>query len=125
MNNVTPYKQEIGRQGEQLAAKFLQARGLVVLEFNFYTRYGEIDLIAKDKEEYVFVEVKTRKSKKYGEPQESVNRAKQRNLIRTAQMYLKKHNLEEVDWRIDVIAIYLQNDKEPEINYIENAVTYF
>ena len=123
--SIKPYKQSVGKQGEKLAAKFLEKKGIEVLEFNFHTRYGEIDLIAKDKEEYVFVEVKTRKSRKHGEPQESVTHFKQRNLIRTAQIYLKKHKLEEIDWRIDVIAIYLQNEKEPEINYIQNAVTYF
>lgn len=122
---MEPYKQKIGHQGEQMAAEFLKKKGLEILEFNFYTRYGEIDLIAKDKDEYVFVEVKTRKSKMYGEPQESVNQTKKMNLIRTAQLYLQKHKLEEADWRIDVMSIYLQNDNNPKIEYIENAVTYF
>lgn len=125
MNNTNPYKQVIGQQGEKLAAEFLKQKGIDVLEFNFYTRYGEIDIIAKDKDEYVFVEVKTRRSKKHGEPQESITKFKQRNLIRTAQVYLQKYNLEEIDWRIDVVAIYLHGNKEPEINYIESAVTFF
>lgn len=122
---MTSYKQNIGKKGEQIAANYLNKNGLQVLESNYYTRYGEIDLIAKENAEIVFVEVKTRSSKKHGEPQEAVTKSKQRNLIRTAQAYLQKHKLENADWRIDVITVMLVAENDVKIDYIKNAVTYF
>lgn len=122
MNN---YKQQIGHNGEETAAEYLKKQGIAILTKNYYTRYGEIDLIAKDKNEYVFVEVKTRNSSKHGQPQEAVNKFKQKNLILTSRFYLQKHNLEEADWRIDVIEIRLFEPYEKQIKHIKNAVTYF
>ncbi len=119
------YNKNFGKKGEEISAKYLQKKGLEILECNYYTRYGEIDLIVKDGNEIVFVEVKSRKSTKYGEPHEAITKFKQRNLIRTAQSYLKKHKLEEDDWRIDVIGVMFDNEDKPEINHIKNAVTYF
>jgi len=118
------YKKNIGKKGEDIAEKYLKSCGYQILEKNFYTRFGEIDLIAKENTEIVFVEVKTRKNKKHGEPQEAVNFFKQKNLIRTARQYLQKQKSEEQDWRIDVIAILLQK-QDNQIEHIKNAVTYF
>ncbi len=122
---MSSYRQKIGKKGEKIAADFLEKQGIKVIEFNYYTRYGEVDLIARDRGEIVFVEVKTRKSKKYGKPQEAITKTKQTNLIRTAQVYLQKNNLEESDWRIDVVAINLKKGQVLFIEQIKNAVTYF
>lgn len=124
---MSNYKQNFGKSGEQIAADFLQKKGFQIIEQNYFTQYGEIDLIAKDRKEWVFVEVKTRKSKEYGEPEEAITPFKKKHLISTARIYLQKEKLNEneVNWRIDVIAIMFYPDKEPEINYIENAVAYF
>lgn len=122
MNN---YKQQIGKNGEEIAREYLTKQGLTVIQNNYHTRYGEIDLIAKDQDEIVFIEVKTRRSQSHGQPQEAVNYSKQKNLILTARLYLKQFNLEESDWRIDVIEVKLYQEAKNQITHIKNAVTYF
>ena len=124
-------RQTLGRRGEALAAEYLQERGYQLLERNFRSSYGEIDLIARLQGEagpcsesvLVFVEVKTRASQAYGFPEESVTPAKQAHLIQSAQAYLQTHPEQEGNWRIDVIAVRIvQPDGAVEIKHIENAV---
>ena len=122
---MSDYKQKIGGHGEQMEAKYLEEKGMQVIAKNYSTKYGEIDLIAKDKNETVFVEVKTRKSFEYGLPQEAITPYKQKNLIKTSQIYLKENNLYETDWRIDVITVLLVLKEKPQIEHIKNAVTFF
>lgn len=106
---------EIGRFGEELAAKFLKKNGYKILERNYRVGHNEIDIIAETKEFTVFVEVKTRTAHKvygfdYGNPSDAVDRAKQRRTISAADAYLYKRNgYEENDKmiRFDVIEVYL------------------
>ncbi len=101
------YKQEIGRMGENIATSYLEKKGYQIIERNFMARQGEIDIIAKDKEEIVFIEVKTRTNQQYGNPIDGVNTVKQKHLIQTVEYYLYKHHLENSFVRIDVIEVYL------------------
>jgi len=94
----------IGKRGEQIARQYLEKKGYQILEQNWYCRYGEIDLVVEKSGEWVFVEVKTRRSNKYGAPEEALTQAKMRALVRSALQYLIEYNL-EVDWRIDCIAV--------------------
>lgn len=120
MNSMTT--KEIGDFGENMAVKYLEDKGYDILERNFRRKMGEIDIIADDDDTTVFVEVKTRKSNKYGEPSEYVDYRKQEKLKKTAMTYADGVN-DEI--RFDVIDI-LYEEKYGElflvrINHIENA----
>ena len=95
----------IGAWGEEIASQYLEAKGYKILTRNWRTQEGEVDLVAQDGETVVFVEVKTRTSKDFGWPEDSVTTAKQRRLQRSAMAYLLDQDLMDVLWRIDVIAI--------------------
>lgn len=103
-------KKEVGMLGENIATKYLEGLDYNVIERNFRCRSGEIDIIAQDKDEIVFVEVKTRISLKCGVPAEAVNKEKQEHLYKTASFYLYKHGLTSACVRFDVIEIFLRDD---------------
>ncbi len=109
-----------GNIGEVLAENFLKKKGYLVLERNFSTKIGEIDLICKDKDYIVFVEVKTRTSNRFGYPREAINFAKQQKVRKTAQIYLKKKHLYDVDCRFDCIEV-LGDKEECEIEHYIDA----
>jgi len=94
-----------GNAGEKIAADYLKKKGYKILEKQFGNRFGEIDLIAKDGDEIVFVEVKTRKSLALGYPEESVHEKKLHRMEITADAYLKSKTSEDQAYRFDVIAI--------------------
>ncbi len=107
-----------GQQGELAAADFLKAAGYTIIERNFKTRYGEIDIIADFKKCTVFVEVKTRTGERFGLPQEAVTYKKQEKIRKSALCYLqRKGNVDSV-CRFDVIAVTLP---EKRIEHIEDA----
>lgn len=111
---------ELGRRGEEIAARYLQKKGYRVLTRNYYTRFGELDIICEEKRELVFVEVKTRTSVKYGSPEESITAKKKEHLRKAALMYIDSHNRSFRGMRFDVIAILLEKEDE-KINHIKNA----
>lgn len=112
---------ESGRAGEQIAAGFLRGLGYRILAENFRVRYGEIDLIAKQGDMLVFVEVKTRRSDRFASPGESVTARKQARLRDAASLWLSEHGGESPS-RFDVIEVILGlSDKAPRIHHIENA----
>ena len=113
MNNI-----EKGKLGEEIASRYIQSKGGIIIEQNYRTKIGEIDLIAKINGELVFVEVKSRSSINYGYPSEAVNYKKQRKITNVAKYYILDNSLENVSVRFDIIEIYLKNKK---INHIENA----
>ena len=116
MNN-----REIGKIGEDIATQYLEKIGYQIVEKNFQCKLGEIDIIAKDKDEVVFVEVKSRKILSYGKPADAVNGIKKKHIYRTAQYYLLIHNQLDVYTRIDVIEIYL-NEEKYRLNHIKQAI---
>ncbi len=110
---------EIGDFGEKAAAMHLKEKGYIIIEHNFRSRFGEIDIIARDIDgTYVFVEVKTRKNILYGRPSEYVDYRKQNKIRKTAMYYTHS---DDVDMRFDIIEIIYSNEKATEINHIENA----
>jgi putative endonuclease len=113
-------RRQLGDAGEDLAAAALKKQGYKILARNYTTPLGEIDLIARHRRELVFIEVKTRKSLRYGEPQDAVSPAKQARLRRLADYYLKRQRLGEVPVRFDVVGITLLADN-PKIEIIQNA----
>ncbi|MCF8044935.1 MAG: YraN family protein [Desulfarculaceae bacterium] len=109
-----------GRKGEEEACAFLAGRGLRVLEKNYMIPGAEIDIIARDGDSVVFVEVKRRSSLKKGRPAESVTPAKQRKIVMAAMHYLKKKKLHDLRARFDVVEI-VKLDGQTDIRQIENA----
>ena len=98
-------RQQLGAWGENLALRHLQGLGYLILTQNWRSSEGEIDLVALDGETLVFIEVKTRSSKSFGWPEESITAAKRLRLQRVAWSYLDAHDLKDADWRVDVFAI--------------------
>jgi putative endonuclease len=110
---------KLGQKGEGFAAKFLKKKGYKIIEQNFKTRIGEIDIIADDRGTLVFVEVKTRENLHYGQPFEAVHYFKKRKIAHVAMLYLKK--LKEVPpCRFDVVSVYYENGR-PECELIRDA----
>lgn len=114
---------ETGNQAEEVARRYLQSQGLKYITRHFSTRFGEIDLIMRDKDTTVFVEVRFRKNKQFGGALESVTYDKQQRLLKTAEYYLQKHpRLNHHPSRFDVIAI-TRDLKTENIEWIKNAFT--
>ena len=105
-------------QGEQLACKYLKNRGFDVIEKNYKTRYGEIDIIAVHQDVLCFIEVKSRKSTEYGLPEEYVDRRKQQKLIKTSLIYCINTITPVQDRRFDVVSVDLNNG---QCRLIKNA----
>ena len=101
--------QEIGKFGEDIATKYLQKKGYTIIERNFSCKQGEIDIIAKDFSELVFIEVKTRTSKEYGNPAEAVNEIKKKHIETAAEYYLYKTKQQNKFIRFDVIEVLMKN----------------
>ncbi len=116
--------QQTGKWGEELALTFLQRKGLRLLEKNFRTSSGEIDLIFMQKEELIFVEVKTRRSRNFGSPEEAVDDDKLEHLEFAIEAYFNQHPEHDEEWRLDIISIVGQpGDVNPEIEWFENVIT--
>lgn len=113
--------QEIGKEGEDFAAKYLQDNGYEIIDRNYMCKQGEIDIIAKDKQEYVFVEVKTRQNLRYGQPSEAVNPRKQKHIWNATKYYVYSHKLENAYIRFDVIEIY-KKGKQLYLNHIKQII---
>lgn len=103
-----------GKHGEDLAAAALSVHSYRVVERNWRCQGGEIDLVAQEEETCVFVEVKLRQGQAFGTPEEAVTPAKQDRLLRAAEAYLAEHDLTDVGWRIDVVAIELASSGRVE-----------
>jgi putative endonuclease len=114
-------RKKLGKTGEELAAEYLTKKGYQIHAFNVRNRIGELDLVAEVCGQMVIVEVKTKTGLGYGSPEEMVDKRKQQKLIRTAQLYLLEQELLDRPWRIDVVAIRMQESR-PEILHIKNAV---
>jgi putative endonuclease len=115
-----------GKAGEDAAEVYLENKGYKILARNFKCKGGEIDIIAKDKKELVFVEVKLKKGYAFGSPEEMVHNIKQHRLLRLAQWYMLENNIdpEAQNWRIDVVGVSFDRCKNRHISHIENAVTF-
>jgi putative endonuclease len=116
---VSLFRKLLGKEGEDRAARFLSKQGYRILERNYRTRSGEIDLIALHQGMVVFVEVKTRTNDAFGAPELAVTPPKQRRLVNAALGYIKHKKLHQVPCRFDVVAISASAEKELEL--IQNA----
>ena len=115
-------RHQFGKESEEIAAKYLKKKGYRILEHNYHTQLGEIDIIARDKKTIVFVEVKARRSYRFGDPKEAVTPKKQRTISMVALSYLKKAGLEQASARFDVVTVSAHSPTEqPEIEIVKNA----
>ncbi len=110
---------DLGKEGEQRALQMLKAKGYTILETNWRNYKVEVDIIARDKDELVIAEVKTRSTNYFGDPEEAVGPAKAKNLIRAAEAYIELHDM-DIDVRFDIVSIILKNGKAT-INHIIDA----
>lgn len=112
----------IGKFGEDIASKYLKDKGYKIKERNYRTFLGEIDIICEYKGNIIFVEVKTRNSDKFGYPEEAINLAKQRKIIKNALCYLSRYHLWGKNCCFDVVLISIFNHKDiKNIKHISNA----
>lgn len=115
------HNQRIGKWGEQVAVETLLARGCEVVGRNVRTPYGEIDIVAKQGDTTLFVEVKTRTSNKMGLPEESITARKREHMVACAEHYAAEHEIDH--WQIDVISIEGKPGSVPKVTYFENAIS--
>jgi putative endonuclease len=117
-------RRETGNRGEKAARDYLKKRGYRIRETNYRCSRGEIDIIAEQRDCLVFIEVRTKTRLQFGSPEESVTSLKQARLRRLAMLYLQRHDKLPRDWRIDVVAVELDDIGNPSrIELIENAVS--
>ncbi|OBX24434.1 MULTISPECIES: YraN family protein [Bizionia] len=114
---------ELGELGEQLAAEYLQAKGYVILERNYRFQKAEIDIIANHNNQMICVEVKTRNSDFFGDPQEFVTPGKVKLLVKAMDAYVTENDI-DLDSRFDIIAV-LKNKTTETITHYENAFYHF
>ena len=117
---IAKYKQRLGKKGETAAETYLRKRGFEILKRNYRAGHKEIDLIAKEGNTIVFVEVKAGRSRSFGAPHERVDSRKQRNLIDAANDFIQKEDTADCDFRFDVLAITYRKGKE-DIDHIKGA----
>lgn len=120
----TPTRQrKIGNLGEDIAAGFFESDGYQVLDRNYHSRYGELDLVLKKDNTLVFAEVKTRSSDAFGLPEASVTPGKFEKICNTGLIWLQEHPDEPDEWRVDVIAIQLDRARQVrDIHHFINVV---
>lgn len=114
-------KKNLGKFGEDCAAKFLEDSGYTIIARNFRIRSAEIDIIAQKDNVIIFVEVKARSNIRHGLPSEAVNFRKQKKIIEAAGVFLQDENFSDCACRFDVLEVYLNGERVREINHIENA----
>lgn len=114
-------KRKTGSEGEEIACEFISKLGYKIVERNYQFGHGEIDIIAKDVDTLVFIEVKYRKNLEYGPPELAITKGKQNLVKRTASAYLWEKEIKDELSRIDVIAILKLPGQKPQINHIINA----
>lgn len=115
-------RQALGKMGEDLACDELERRGYAIVARRYRLRGGEIDIIARDGRTLVFVEVKAREGRQFGEAVEAVTSVKRRRIVRLAMDYLTRHRLGEHPCRFDVVAVHL-DEGQPTIEVYQNAFT--
>ncbi len=114
------HNQRVGKWGEEAVSEYLGGRGYEIITRNARTPYGEIDIVARQDDITIFVEVKSRTSLKMGLPEESVNSRKQARMLACAEHYAAENAIDH--WQIDVIAVEGKMGLEPKITHFENAI---
>ncbi len=127
--NVPTPRTKLGSWGEQLAGRFLLDNGYQIVTTNYRCSYGEVDIVALDGEELVFVEVRTRRAGNFGTPEESLSKPKLRRLLATCHNYLHQSGMEDASWRVDLVSVSIDKGGDqggdrltPRINHVRHIV---
>jgi len=115
-------KKNLGRWGEKYACKLLRKKGYRIIARNVYIGGGELDIITEFRNVLVFVEVKTRRSDDYIDIVDSIDSAKAESLLVSCEEYLSKEELDEIDWRIDLVGILVRNNKVEKIKHYKGIL---
>ena len=116
-------RRKLGAFGERLAVARLQGLGYRILERNYRCQEGEIDIVAEEAGETVFVEVRSKRGEEFGSPEESLTPAKRERLLACAEAYLNEHPERPPQWRVDVVSVLLRKDGGlEEVKVIPNAI---
>lgn len=110
-----------GDRGESIARDYLMQKGYSIVDTNWSTRFGELDIVAKMDDIVVFIEVKTRHSKNTESAFASITPAKREKMIKVVYQYIHEKKLDDIDWRIDAIGIALHRNQSPIIDHVEDA----
>ena len=113
---------EIGAWGEKVAVNYLKTHNVKIIDRNIKTNYGEIDILGKKDGVLIFFEVKTRLTEIFGYPEVAVNYKKQEHIKNSALDFIQSNQDIDMDWRIDVIAVNIDNKNKTKIYWIENAI---
>ncbi|MDA2922842.1 YraN family protein [Patescibacteria group bacterium AH-259-L07] len=106
------YRQKVGKRGEEIAVTYLKKNKYTIIEQNYRAgKYGEIDVIARDNNQFVFIEVKTKSDTQFGNPEKELTYYKKKKIQRAIHNYLFKNSLQDTPWRLDLIAIDILNKK--------------
>jgi len=116
-------RKNLGRRGEKISVQYLRDHGYKIIDQNYRTRYGEIDIVAREGDFFVFVEVKTRTNRLFGLPEEAIDARKQQKIAVTAEHYLATHHLYEKNYRIDSVAVEIdEKDGKTQIRHEKDVV---
>ncbi len=114
---------ELGDWGEQIAVDYLISKNVKVIGRNIRTGYGEIDILGQEDGIIIFFEVKTRRTEEFGNPEDAVNYKKREHMRNSALDFMQSNPDLEMDWRIDVIAIFVGGKDKFQIRWVKNAIT--
>jgi len=123
MGNFHLANRELGEWGEQIAIDYLNNHNVKIVDRNIRTNYGEIDILGQKNGVLIFFEVKTRRTEEFGNPEDAVNYIKQEHMRNSALEFIQSNQEIEMDWRIDVIAIYVGKNNKLQIRWFKNAIT--
>lgn len=112
---------KLGIKGEEIAEKYLLQKGYEILEKNYHSQQGEVDIIAREKDFLVFVEVKNYSYRSYGSPVGAVGKSKKQSVIHAAQTYIYKNNIKDTYSRFDVVTIFQKYDGSRIIEHFKDA----
>lgn len=119
---MSKYNLKLGRWGEQKACEYLIEKGYKIVQTNFRTEYGEIDIVAETDGEIVFIEVKTRTGVEFGNPEEAITPKKIEYMTASASAYMQEFPEKSDEWRMDVISILTESSrKNLDIHHFKNA----
>jgi len=123
MGNLHLANRKFGEWGEQIAADYLNNHNVEIIDRNIRTNYGEIDILGQKDGVLIFFEVKTRRTEDFGNPEDAVNYTKREHMRNSAMEFIQSNQELEMDWRIDVIAIYVGKKNKLEIRWFKNAIS--
>lgn len=112
---------DIGREGEEVAAAYLESKGLIILDRNYFFEKAEVDIVAFDQQQIIFVEVKSRAGTFFGRPEEYVTPQKEKLIKKAAEAWVYERKMETALVRFDIVSVVQNKNKAPDITHFEDA----